>query len=70
MQLYSIIQGDLVCVSVASAKGNILQNCSVSQNIDIMSYVHVCVCVLYSFIICLGLCIHHHSQDAEEFQHH
>ena len=28
---------------------------------------HVCVCVLYSFSICLGLFIHHHSQDAEEF---
>ena len=45
MQLYRIIQGDLVRVSVASPKGNILQNCSVSQNIDIMSYVHACVCV-------------------------
>lgn len=66
MPLYRIIQG-LFHLSVSSPKGNIYKTVAYQlQSVDILS----CVCVLYNFIICLGLCIHHHSQDAEEFQHH
>lgn len=43
----------------------------ISPVLHMCVYVCVYVClVLWNFIICVALCIHHQSQDTEQFQHH